>query len=382
MKIALIENFGSDFYNARLRYALFLKNEGHDVIAIVPNDGYADKIESAGIRVISLDIDIRRRNLSTMFLFAKELRQIFRNQYFDVIHFYRMQPNLIGTPMAFMSSRRSKLVNHITGLGVAFTKNGIKYNLIKFIIKAGYRINNKIWGAKLIFQNAEDKSEIGKSKSFYIIKGSAVNEDKFYKNVASNNEIGIELFNKYQIKDGLNLIFVSRLLKQKGLQFLVDAVQKYNNSKSPIKVNVIVAGWIDENNPDSFSEDEINKLRGIERIAILGKRTDIDKLINFSDVAVLPTFYREGTPRFLLEAMSIGKPILTTDMPGCNHLVIKQENGILVKPKNVDNLVEAIEFFVNADRDHMGDKSREIYERCFSEDVVYNDLLNIYHCKK
>src|SRR5690554_1404783 len=97
MKIALIENFGSDFYGARLRYAQFLKDKGHEVVAIIPNDGYVEKISQKGIRTIAVDLDIRKRSLVSMFQYAQKLRTIFRKENFDVIHLYRMQPNLIGT---------------------------------------------------------------------------------------------------------------------------------------------------------------------------------------------------------------------------------------------------------------------------------------------
>ena len=130
MKIALIENFGSDFYGARVRYALFLQKLGHEVIAIVPNDGYTEKIRNAGINTIAIDIDIRERSLSAMLKFGQKLGKIFRKEKFDVIHLYRMQPNIIGTSFAFFNSPKSKIINHITGLGVAFTKTSYKYKTL------------------------------------------------------------------------------------------------------------------------------------------------------------------------------------------------------------------------------------------------------------
>lgn len=377
MKIALIENFGSDFYGARLRYALFLQKLGHEVIAIIPNDGFSERIEEAGIKTISLNIDIRERSLKAMISFGKQLGSIFKQEKFDVIHLYRMQPNIIGTPFAYWYSKNGKIVNHITGLGVAFTKESFNYKIIKEIIKAAYNINNSFFGAQLIFQNEEDKKELGNRKSFEVIKGSAVNEDRFNTSIIASKDLEKKLKEEYLLEGGITLIFVSRLLKQKGLSYLIEAIAKINQ-RSGAKVNLLIAGWIDSNNPDSFTEDEIKNYSEQQGVAFLGKRNDVDQLIALADIAVLPTYYREGTPRFLLEAMAMGKPILTTDMPGCNHLVKGNKNGVLIQPKSTEAIVKGLEVLLKADLEKMGKESNKIYHEEFSENVVYNKILKLY----
>lgn len=377
MKIALIENFGSDFYGARLRYALFLQKLGHEVIAIVPNDGYAHIIKDAGITTIALDIDIRQRSLGAMISFGFQLGKIFKRENFDVIHLYRMQPNIIGTPFAYWYGKKVKIVNHITGLGVAFTKDSLKFSAIKAIIKTFYNINNTVFGAQLIFQNEEDKKELGNHSSFQVIKGSAVNEDRFNSSVLPSNDLKEQLKKEYHLTEGKTLIFVSRLLKQKGLSFLIGAINQINQSGNQ-KINLLIAGWIDPNNPDSFTEAEIKHYGGQKGVIFLGKRTDINDIIALADIAALPTYYREGTPRFLLEAMAMAKPILTTDMPGCNHLVQNNKNGILVKPQSTKEIVKGLEYLLHADLKKMGMESNKLYYQEFSEDVVYNQILKLY----
>lgn len=377
MKIALIENFGSDFYGARVRYALFLQKLGHEVIAIVPNDGYTEKIRNAGINTIAIDIDIRERSLSAMLKFGQKLGKIFRKEKFDVIHLYRMQPNIIGTSFAFFNSPKSKIINHITGLGVAFTKTSYKYKLVQKIIKFAYKFNSRVFNAQLIFQNIEDKLELGNDEKFLVIKGSAVDEDRFKPIDIINTQTKNELMEKYHFSGTFTLIFVSRLLKQKGLDDLVNAVNDINKEADK-KINLMIVGWIDPSNPDSFSEEEITAFTKLPNVAYLGKRNDIDQLIAMADAAVLPTFYREGTPRFLLEAMAMAKPILTTDMPGCNHLVKNKQNGVLVEPRNKEAIVEGLRFLLKADAKQLGVNSEKIYKTEFSEHVVYNNLLSSY----
>ena len=377
MKIALVENFGSDFYGARVRYALFLQKLGHEVIAIVPNDGYTEKIRNAGINTIAIDIDIRERSLSAMLKFGQKLGKIFRKEKFDVIHLYRMQPNIIGTSFAFFNSPKSKIINHITGLGVAFTKTSYKYKLVQKIVKFAYKFNSRVFNAQLIFQNIEDKLELGNDEKFLVIKGSAVDEDRFKPSDIINTQTKNELMEKYHFSGTFTLIFVSRLLKQKGLDDLVNAVNDINKEADK-KINLMIVGWIDPSNPDSFSEEEITAYSKLPNVAYLGKRNDIDQLIAMADAAVLPTFYREGTPRFLLEAMAMAKPILTTDMPGCNHLVKNKQNGVLVEPRNKEAIVEGLRFLLKADTKQLGVNSEKIYKTEFSEHVVYNNLLSSY----
>ena len=377
MKIALVENFGSDFYGARVRYALFLQKLGHEVIAIVPNDGYTEKIRNAGINTIAIDIDIRERSLSAMLKFGQKLGKIFRKEKFDVIHLYRMQPNIIGTSFAFFNSPKSKIINHITGLGVAFTKTSYKYKLVQKIIKFAYKFNSRVFNAQLIFQNIEDKLELGNDEKFLVIKGSAVDEDRFKPIDIINTQTKNELMEKYHFSGTFTLIFVSRLLKQKGLDDLVNAVNDINKEADK-KINLMIVGWIDPSNPDSFSEEEITAFTKLPNVAYLGKRNDIDQLIAMADAAVLPTFYREGTPRFLLEAMAMAKPILTTDMPGCNHLVKNKQNGVLVEPRNKEAIVEGLRFLLKVDAKQLGVNSEKIYKTEFSEHVVYNNLLSSY----
>lgn len=377
MKIALVENFGSDFYGARVRYALFLQKLGHEVIAIVPNDGYTEKIRNAGINTIAIDIDIRERSINAMLKFGQKLGKIFRKEKFDVIHLYRMQPNIIGTSFAFFNSPKSKIINHITGLGVAFTKTSYKYKLVQKIIKFAYKFNSRVFNAQLIFQNIEDKLELGNDEKFLVIKGSAVDEDRFKPIDIINTQTKNELMEKYHFSGTFTLIFVSRLLKQKGLDDLVNAVNDINKEADK-KINLMIVGWIDPSNPDSFSEEEITAYSKLPNVAYLGKRNDIDQLIAMADAAVLPTFYREGTPRFLLEAMAMAKPILTTDMPGCNHLVKNKQNGVLVEPRNKEAIVEGLRFLLKADTKQLGVNSEKIYKTEFSEHVVYNNLLSSY----
>ena len=380
MKIALVENFGSDFFKARLRYAKFLKEKGEDVFVIVPDDGFVSQLESEGIKVIAVGSNIRGKNLKNKFDYAKKLKQIFKEQHFDLIHFYRLQPNIIGTFVAGLYTK-AKVINHITGLGKSFTDKSFTNIFFQFIIKNLYRLNSFLFKPQTIFQNNEDIYDLGFKTRAHCIKGSAVNEDEFYKGYLSNNELDLK-----KIKSLLNInkedkvfIFVSRLLKEKGVLELINGAIKANY-KCNTPFVLLIIGWSDEQNPSSVSFQVIeNYMREHSFIKFLGKRSDINNLLAISDVAILPTYYREGTPRFLLESMAMSKPIITTDMPGCNHLIPSGNNGILIPPKNTEAITNSMIDILGKDLEVLGNNSYNLYHNNFSEKIVYNSIYNIYN---
>ncbi|MFT6841361.1 MAG: glycosyltransferase involved in cell wall biosynthesis [Psychroserpens sp.] len=376
MKVALVENYGADFLNSRLRFGLYLRSQGCQVIAVIPDDGFATRIQEQGIEVRTVDKNIRKRTPLNVLRYFRSIYKIFTKEKFDVIHFYSLQPNLIGTPAAFLGGINKTFVNHITGLGMVFTSDSIKYKMLQFITVSGYKFNSKVCKAGLIFQNSQDQKQLALFERSVVICGSAVNEDKFNLNSILPEYLN-ELKNELNINDGTTILFVSRLLKQKGLQYLVEGLKKYNmlNSK---KINLIIVGWPDPENPDSFNQEEIGVFSQIERIQYLGKRDDVNYLIQLADIAALPTFYREGTPRFLLEAMTMGKAILTTDMPGCDHLVGSDNNGIIISPRNSKSIIRALEQFENMNLIEMGKYSRKLYFEKFSEAVVYSSIFKFY----
>ena len=134
MKIALIENTGKDFFKARMRLAQHLKNNGYQVTVIVPNDGYSIQIEKANFRVLSVGKIIRGKGIRNQIKFAFDLYKILKINQFDIIHCFRMQPNIIGGFIAGILGHKN-VINHITGLGIVFTYNTTKFKLQQFIVK-------------------------------------------------------------------------------------------------------------------------------------------------------------------------------------------------------------------------------------------------------
>ena len=145
------------------------------------------------------------------------------------------------------------------------------------------------------------------------------------------------------------------------------------------KIQLLIVGWFDENNESSLNQNSLNDLiQGYDNIKFLGKQNDIPEIISLIDVSILPTYYREGTPRFLLESMVMKKPIITTKMPGCDHLIDNNENGILIEPRSINAIEKSINFICKKELKTMGEASYKIYKSDFSEKIVYDSLIDIY----
>lgn len=376
-RIALVENFGSDFYGSRLRFALFLKKNNYDVTAIVPCDGFVDKIRDEGISVIPFQSNIRGLSISNKVKFAMDLKKIFSENNFDLIHFYRLQPNLIGTFIAGIFTK-AKIVNHVTGLGIAFSDKSFKNIFFQTLTKFLYKFNYLLFNPYTIYQNKHDSIDLGIINRSVCIAGSSVDEDRFnLKHALLNKKKISSLSNEFSLdKSAKTFLFVSRLIKEKGIFELVESVININQK---VKVNLIIAGWSDSENPSAINTSYFTMLsEKYNFIKFLGKRSDVNDLIALSDVSILPTYLREGTPRFLLESMAMGKPIITSNMPGCDHLIFNSKNGILIEQISVGEIEDSICEILGRDIDSMGNESYEFYKKKFSEKVVYSSIEKLY----
>lgn len=379
IKVALVENFGADFVSARLRLAIYLQTKGVEVTAIVPRDGHAEIIQSKGIRVIEVSGNIRSKGVTVKLDFARQLKNILKEENFDIVHFFRLQPNIIGTFVASLFTS-SKIVNHVTGLGYAFTSRSFKNRILQFVISALYKTNHYFFKPWIIYQNKHDAFDLGIHKRTICIEGSAVNESKFNSLKVARKTLELTKL-RSDLKIDSNTIvflFVSRLLKEKGVLEIVEAFKNIEKEVN-VPVKLLIVGWSDPENPSAVKSEELVELtKDLDSISFLGKRSDIEFLLGISQVSVLPTYYREGTPRFLLESMLMNNAIITTNMPGCDHLIPKGENGILIEPQNVKAIETSIKDILKKDIKTMGKKSHKLYQEKFSEKVVYSTIENLY----
>lgn len=269
----------------------------------------------------------------------------------DVVLGYTIKPVIYGTLAAWLV-KVPKRYALITGLGYAFTGEARgRRGLIQRMVRGLYR--QALKHADLVFfQNSDDEllfrklgllSQGTRSK---VVNGSGIDTTRFM-------QVPLP-------EDTPSFLLIARLLGDKGVREYVAAAARVRELYPEAQFRLV--GFIDEN-PDSITQRELDQWTGEGHVEYLGALEDVRPAIADSNVYVLPS-YREGTPRTVLEAMAMGRPIITTDAPGCRETVVEDDNGFLVPVKSVDELAEVMKRFI----DHpelvakMGQRSRAIAE--------------------
>src|SRR5690606_37906967 len=176
--------------------------------------------------------------------------------------------------------------------------------------------------------------------------------------------------------DIIKFIFVGRLIEAKGIRIFIKAVETLKNKYKDIEF--IVAGGLDEGNPDAIQQAEINSLMEKGVVNYVGHVNNVIDYVKDSSVFVLPSMYREGIPRSILEALSLGRAVITTDNVGCRETVIKNYNGILIPKNSIEDLINAMSFLYN-NRNKIieyGQNSRKLAEDNFDVSIVNRIMLN------
>ena len=261
---------------------------------------------------------------------------------------YTIKPVIYGMLAGWLAGtpRRYAL---ITGLGYAFTgsRKGLLTGLIRYLYRIALMCANKV-----IFQNPDDRDLfhavgiLAARKPTVVVNGSGVDLSEYEAQIVPQ---GPPVF-----------LMIGRLLGDKGVREYAQAAKCVRALHSEVRFGLV--GWIDEN-PDAVSQGELDAWVSDGTILFHGKRADVRPCIAACSVYVLPS-YREGTPRTVLEAMAMGRAVITTDAPGCRETVIHGDNGYLVSVQSIDALVKAMLRFVRDPSlaQQMGRRSREIAE--------------------
>jgi glycosyltransferase involved in cell wall biosynthesis len=283
----------------------------------------------------------------------------------------------IFLPIAAFGLDNIKVVRTINGMGRLFTKKSIDNNFLVII----YKIIQKLIKNKVdftIFQNTDNYNYfirnklVNKDKSI-VIKSSGINLDQYSSDVNKVDEFNLK--NKYLNNLKLpTFILVSRLIKQKGVLNYLEAAKLCH--LNGFNFNFLLIGQLDSNK-DAIKLESINKYK--EYVNYLGKQTNIKELLSISDVFVLPTYYSEGVPRVLLEASAMSLALLTTNMPGCNDVLLNGRNGLEI---NIDDSLDLSEKMIQITQDNQVLKKMKIkstnHVRNFSLEKVTNECLKVY----
>lgn len=374
-KVLLIENSSEDFISSRLPYATYLVKNGWDVYALVPKSEANSVIQKAGINVSFYSLNRKNKGVFQLLKLIPLYRQVIKKNEIDIIHSFRFQPNLINVLANFFNKR--KLILHVTGLGIAFSRKSFRYIAQKYLSKIIF-LFKLLRADRIIVQNLMDKKEICVfnifSKKVSLILGSGVDINFFDPKKFSQKTS--RTF--YNIKDQTVIfVCVTRLIWEKGIKEMVDAFESLHCEDKECLLWIV--GWPDLDNPRHVELNYIEKFAHSNVVKFVGKEEDVRMRLSAANFFLFPSYYREGIPRSLLEALSMGKPIITTDMPGCNLTVENGENGFLIEPYSSEAIRKTVlRCSQNDNFKAFESKSRIKAELEFSNDVVYFQIMRSY----
>ncbi len=366
-KIIFLVNLDSFFISHRLPLAKKLTQVGYEVHIATEFTKFKKYLKRLGFKTHNINFkrnSISVINFSIAFL---QILNLFLKVKPDIVHLISAKAIILGGLNSFICRVRN-LVISITGLGSIFINKNSVSLIIKFFIKFFYKIIFKFSNLKVIIQNRSDLN--------YLVKHTNLNKNKV--KIIKGMGVDLRLFNYSKINNKIPVVLMaSRIIADKGIFEFIQAA-KYIK-KLNIKAKFCLVGEIDYANPTFISKKKINNWKREKLIKFLNYNKNISNIIKKSSIVVLPS-YREGFPKILIEAAACGRPVVTTNVPGCKDTIINGSTGILVPVKNSRKLAEAIiELCLNKKKlQSMSIKARKHAELYFDVNDVVNKHLSIY----
>jgi glycosyltransferase involved in cell wall biosynthesis len=365
--LLFVVNWDWFFLSHRLPIALAARARGYHVAVTAVDTGRSHAIRAAGIEFIPLNLDPHSTHPLAELRTVIDLARVYRRLRPDLVHHVTIKPVLYGSIVA-RGIAAIGVVNAISGLGQMFSGSAPN-GLIGALIRGMYRLALRHPRSLTIFQNPEDLAQFVEAGIIpldhaRLIRGSGVDLQRFH---PSDEPAGDPL-----------VVMPARLLWEKGVAEFVEAARSVR-ARCPA-VRMAIVGTPDPGNPGSVSERMLADWRREGVVEIWGHRDDMPAVMAGAHIVALPTHYKEGVPKALLEAASAGRAIVTTDVPGCREVVQHEVTGLLIPPKDSAALATAIVRLVENPRlrAQLGRAGRGLAEREFGVELVVNQTLALY----
>lgn len=366
-RIVIVINSADFFLSHRLPIAVAARDAGFEVHVATPPAESVARIRAEGFEHHTYPLG--RRSLAVW----AELRSIaalvalYRRIRPSVVHHVALKAVLYGSIAARLAGV-PRIVNAVTGLGYLFSQEGARGALVRGAALAVLRPALRNVRVRVIFQNPDDRAEFIRagvilSDQAVLIRGSGVDMRQYAPHA---EPAGPPL-----------VVFASRMLWDKGVAEFVEAARLLKARGSPARFALV--GDTDEN-PAAVPVAQLRDWQQSGMVEWWGRRSDMPQVFAESAIVVLPSVYREGIPKVLIEAAACGRPIVTTDTPGCREIVRDGVNGFLVPPRDGSAVAAAVERLVSsaALRQEMGSASRRLAERDFAIELVVRSTLELY----
>lgn len=321
------------------------------------------ELEALGITLHDISLNRTGTNPVADLATVAELWRLMRRIRADYVLGYTIKPVIYGSMAAWLAGVPNRFAL-VTGLGYAFTgeasgKRGLLRKLIQRLYRFGLSKSRKV-----LFQNPDDEALFRQLQLLPADIPSCV---------VNGSGVDVADYALAPLPQNPSFLLIARLLGDKGVREYAQAARKVK-AQYPDSIFRLV-GWIDDN-PDAIGQLELDEWVSSGTVEFLGKLADVRPAIADCNVYVLPS-YREGTPRTVLEAMAMGRPVITTDAPGCRETVTDGDNGFLVSVMAVDELAAAMVRFIESPElvASMGERSRLVAEQKYDVHRVNEFML-------
>ena len=363
-KVVIVSNSAWSIVNFRAGLIRALLNSGFEVVAVASPDEYASRLPDLGCCFLPLPIDGRGTHPGRDLLMMWRFWRLLRRERPDVYLGFTVKPNVYGSLAA--RALRIPVINTITGLGAAFSKQ----NWLTLLVRGMYRFA-LARSVMVFFQNEDDQQlfvagELLPAEKACRIPGSGVNVEQF------------KLMPLPVHGNRFRFLLSARMIREKGVGEYVEA-SRIIKLRFPL-VEFCMLGPLDVQNPSTISSSQMDTWIDEGVVRYLGTSDDVRGEFEEADCIVLPSYYREGIPRTLLEASAMGRPIITTDTVGCREVVDDGVNGFLCRLQDVYDLSKKMEKMLTLNREErseMGRRGREKIEREFDEQQVIDRYLEV-----
>ena len=373
MKFMFFANTDWYLYNFRLSTALQLKEQGADVVMLSPPGSYGARFNDHGIRWVTLPA-MDRASLNPM-REAFTLRQVVRvlaEEKPDLLHNFTVKCAVYGALAARMA-KVPAVVNAVAGMGYVFTSDAVMAKTLRPIVKVLMRGTLGGGNSRLILQNPDDAeafvhSKLVPAQNIRLIRSSGVNTLRFMPADRASQEAR-----------PLRVLLAARLVWEKGVREFVDAAAIVKSRGCPMEF--ILAGAPDPGNPRSVEQKRVDEWVARGLVTWLGHVDDMPALLRSVDVMALPSYYREGVPKSLIEGAACGLALVTTNLPGCREVVsCHGVDGLHATPRDAASLAELL-IGLHEDRDllrRLGESARRKALSDFDEKLVIARTLAVY----
>lgn len=351
-----------------LERAVAARKAGYEVLVLAPDTGSGSILENSDLTFVPLPLKRHGTNPFVELWGVAHLTRLYRRLTPDIVHHIGLKLIFRGT-LAARLARVPRIVNAPVGMGFVFSSQSLKARLLRPVVRAGLKQLLAPGQAHVVFENPEDQTECVRMQAApldrtVVIRGAGVDTEAFR---PSPEPTGTPV-----------VVMAARLLWAKGVGVFVEAARLLQ--AQGVDVRCVLVGGVDLANAASVPEAQLKTWHEEGVIEWRGFQKDIRPALREAALFCLPTHYREGLPKVILEAMAMGRPVITTDTVGCREAVRDGDNGLLIPSRDPAALAAAINELL-ADplaRKRMGRRGRERAEREFATSIVVQDTFRLY----